>query len=132
MTDDLDFDLLAASLRADTRDLAAFVEALAAKLEGALPAATRVARRSRGLLSREKRVAVLEVDLGEERYLLDHDQGAVQTRCATAVRGVVLKTEQVALEEWLERLARSIAAEARRSEQGRHALERLLGAAPGA
>jgi len=32
-----DFEMVAASLRADSADLRTFVEALAAKLEGALP-----------------------------------------------------------------------------------------------
>ena len=35
----LDIDLLAASLRADSSDLSAFVESLAAKLEEAMPGA---------------------------------------------------------------------------------------------
>ena len=44
--DDDEFELVAASLRADASDLAAFVEALAVKLEQALPWYTRVHRRS--------------------------------------------------------------------------------------
>ena len=40
-----DLDLLAASLRADAGDLDAFVEALAAKLEAALPGQVEVERR---------------------------------------------------------------------------------------
>jgi hypothetical protein len=44
---------------------------------------------------------------------------------------VVLKNEPIGLEEWVESLARAIAVEARTSEQGRLALERLLGARPG-
>ena len=40
--EDPGFELVAASLRADATDLAAFVEALAVKLEGALPGSVRV------------------------------------------------------------------------------------------
>jgi hypothetical protein len=132
MAGDADFELLAASLRADTRDLSVFVEALASKLEGALPQRTRVSRRSLGLLTRRKQVRRIEVELGEERYALVSDGGALEARRATAVRGVVLKNELLGLEEWVESLARAIAAEARVSEHGRLALERLLGARPGA
>ena len=45
----VDMDLLAASLRADTSDLNAFVESLAAKLEEAVPGAARVDRRRSGM-----------------------------------------------------------------------------------
>jgi hypothetical protein len=47
--DGLGFELLAASLRADETDARAFLAALATKLEGALPAQTRVERVRDGL-----------------------------------------------------------------------------------
>src|SRR5437763_869041 len=62
--EDPGFELVAASLRADATDLAAFVEALAVKLEGALPDSVRVERRG-GLFSREKRVRRLSVVLAD-------------------------------------------------------------------
>src|SRR3954464_7548310 len=64
------FDLDAAGLRADSGDLAAYVEVLARKLEDALPRQTEVRRRSKGFLSREKVVDTIEVTLGEFRYTL--------------------------------------------------------------
>lgn len=124
-----EFELVAASLRADAGDLGAFVEALAVKLEQALPQRTRVRRRSSGLFTKRKQVVQIEVTVGEEDYLLGWQRGAVETRRATRVRGIVLKSEPVPLDQWTEGLARAIAAEARGSEQGRRALERLLGAA---
>ena len=130
MAGDADFELLAASLRADTRDLAVFLEALASKLEGALPQRTRVSRRSRSLFDRRKQVARIEVELGEERYVLRDDGGALEARRARVVGGIVLKNEVLGLEEWIESLARAIAAEARVSERGRLALEQLLGMGP--
>ena len=45
------FDMVAAGLRADAADLDAFVEALAVKLEGALPGRVTIARQG-GLFSR--------------------------------------------------------------------------------
>jgi hypothetical protein len=129
MAGDADFELLAASLRSDTRDLAVFLDVLASKLEGALPQRTRVSRR--GMFARRKQVARIEVELGEERYVLRSDGGALEARRAKAVRGVVLKNELLGLEEWVESLARAIATEARMSEHGRLALERLLGVNPG-
>jgi hypothetical protein len=119
------FDLLAASLRADTRDLRAFVEALATKLEGAFPERVRVERGGR--LS-GRRVRTVAVDLGGDSYELEQDDGRVACRRRTVVRGIALKTEELDLDAWIEALSRDLVDEAERSERGRTALERLLGA----
>ena len=63
-----DFDLVAAELRADQADLGAYVEALAAKLEGALPAHT-VVERERTRLRGPKRVRRIETSLHDRRYI---------------------------------------------------------------
>ena len=44
------------------------------------------------------------------------------------MRGIVLKTEEVPLDVWIDELSRDLAEEAHRSERSRLALERLLGA----
>ena len=122
-----DFDLIAASLRADAADSRGLAEALAVRLETALPTQTRIHRRSRKLLSREKVVKAIEVDAGENRYALAvGDSGALETTRSAAVRGIVLKNDPLPLDEWIDSLARDIAEQARASEQGRQALERLL------
>jgi hypothetical protein len=122
------FELLAASLRADTTDLRAFVEALATKLEGALPQQTEVQRKSAGFLSKEKRVTRISVDMGGTRYELIADGPRVQASKGTSVRGIVLKTEQLPLDGWIDDLSRDLTDQAQNSEQARLALERLLGA----
>ncbi len=124
--DDADIDLLAASLRSSSGDLRTFVEVLAEKLESALPGRVKVERRTVRFLGKEKRVKRVECDLGDLRYLLASEGGAVETRRATAVRGVVLKSEAVPLDAWIDALARDLAIEARSSEQSRVALEQLL------
>jgi hypothetical protein len=127
MPDD-DFDLLAASLRADDADFATFVEVLAVKLEGALPQRTRVVRRRKGMLTLDKRVHRIEVVVEDAKYSADWNGHSLDTRVAKVVRGITLKTDDVPLESWTDGLARSISAEAQQTEQGRRALERLLGA----
>jgi hypothetical protein len=121
-----DFDLSAASLRASSGDLRTFVDVLADKLDRALPGRVNVERRAVRLLSKQKRVTAIELDLGDTRYLLAAQGGAVETRCATAVRGIVLKSAVVPLDAWIDRLLRELAGEARTSEQSRIALEQLL------
>lgn len=117
------FELLAASLRADVADLGAFVEALAVKLAAAFPGDTRVERKGfRG----NGRVETIEVGLGDERYRLESTGRGITTSRARAVRGIVLKNEELGLDEWIESLARDLADTADRSERGRRALEQLL------
>jgi hypothetical protein len=123
---ELDFDLSAASLRASSGDLRSFVEVLADKLDRALPGRVKVERRATRMLSKQKRVTGIELDLGGTRYLLAAQGGAVETRCATAVRGIVLKSAVVPLDTWIDELLRELADEAQTSEQSRLALEQLL------
>ena len=124
--DEHDFDLSAASLRASSGDLRTFVEVLADKLDRALPGRVKVERRPVRLLSKQKHVTAIELDLGGTRFLLAAHDGAVETRCATAVRGIVLKSTVVSLDAWIDSLVRELANEAQTSEQSRLALEQLL------
>ncbi len=121
----VDMDLLAASLRADSSDLSAFVESLAAKLEEAVPGRVRIDRRRSGMFG-PKEVRGLAVDLGDQRLELRTERGAVQTRCSRLSGGIVLKNEVLETDEWLAALSEALAGEARRSETTRKALERLL------
>jgi hypothetical protein len=127
VVDEPGFDLLAAALRADASDLRAFAEALAVKLDQALPEQARVQRRG-GLLSREHRVRSIEVTFGEICYRLDVDGGSLDPCRQRKVRGIVLRTERLALDEWIDGLSRELAALAASSEQSRAALARMLGA----
>lgn len=125
--DDGGFELLSASLRASSGDLKTFVEVLANKLDQALPGRVTVERRAVKRFSKEKRVARIEVALGDNRYIALAQGGALETRCAKAVRGVVLKSEVLSLDAWLEAIGHDLAIEAEASEQSRLALEQLLG-----
>jgi hypothetical protein len=122
----LDIDLLAASLRADATDTATFTEALAVKLEEALPSATRV-ERGRIKMFGPKQVQSINVDAGDERLTLTAGtRGAIETSCARVSGGIVLKTEAIDTDEWLRRLSAALAEQAQRSQTTRQALERLL------
>lgn len=123
---DLSFDLVVSSLRADATDTRSLVEALATKLELALPAETRVDRKAAKLLSRDKQVTGLDVRLGDLSYALRMEGDRAQAKRSKASGGIVIKSEQLSLEAWLEALAETLRAEAQRSESTRLALERLL------
>lgn len=130
MPDELDsplqMELLAASLRSDSTDARAFLEALAAKLAGSLPDQTLVTRHS-GLFSREHPVKEITVTMGDYQYRISRErQGPITTQRAKVVRGIVLKTEQIPMEQWIEELAEALAQIAASSAQARSALERFL------
>jgi hypothetical protein len=119
------FDMVAAGLRADATDLNAFVEALAVKLDGALPGRVAIARRG-GLFSRSKAVREISVDMGDCRYTLASDAGRIETTRRNEVRGIAIKSEHLELDDWIAALSRELEAAARESAEGRQALERLL------
>jgi hypothetical protein len=121
------FDLAASSLRADASDARALAEALASTLCEALPDQTRTRRQGGRLLSREKRLERVEVQLGEETFVLSLAGNKAETSRAKTVRGVVIKRQELSLDAWLEALSEALDAEAQRSETARLSLERLLG-----
>jgi len=124
--EELGFDLLAASLRADSADLAAFAEALAAKLEEALPDRTQVERRGDGMFSRTKHVRVISVRMDHGVYSIVFDGGSASAERRTDVRGVTIKRDALPVDEWIDALSRALAELAARSEQARTSLGRLL------
>ncbi|HEV2458997.1 MAG TPA: hypothetical protein VGS80_11610 [Ktedonobacterales bacterium] len=121
------FELLAASLRADAGDTRAFVEALARKLEDALPRRVHIDRHS-SLFSHEHPVQRIQAQLGEWEYELICGPGsALDARRTHLVRGVALKSEQIDLDEWIDTLSAELAELAQHSAQDHEALRRLLG-----
>jgi hypothetical protein len=121
----LDIDLLAASLRADIGDLGAFVEALAVKLEDAVPGAVSVDRRRDGMFG-PKRVRRIALNAGGQRLELRTDGAAIQTTCSRLSGGIVIKREELDADAWLRALGEALAIQAQSSKSTRQALERLL------
>ena len=121
----LDIEMVTASLRADFGDLGSFVEALAVKLEEAVPGGVRVERRRDGMFG-PKRVRKISVDAGDQRLELTVTGGGVQTHCARLSGGIVLKSEAVDTDAWLTALGQALAVQASRSDTTRRALDRLL------
>jgi hypothetical protein len=120
-----EIDLIMASLRVDTADVATFVEALAVKLEDAIPDSVRVYRWRERLLG-PKFVGKITVDAGDRQLELRRTGSSIQTSCSRTSGGIVLKSEQVSTDEWLTALGEALAEQARRSQATRQALERLL------
>jgi hypothetical protein len=120
-----DFEQLAAGLRADSRDLSTFLEVMADKFTGALPGRVKVEYQG-GMLRRNKQVRRILIQLGEDRFEVAREQGAVLARRVRVVRGIALKTEGLAVDSWLAELSRALVREGQSTSEGRIALERLL------
>lgn len=126
MAEGPDFDLVAAALRADATDLGTFVEVLAGKLAAALPGAVQV-RRAGGLFRRDHPVSDIAVTLGEWRFTLAATPGgAARAERAHTVRGIALKSEELAVDAWLDALLQALAGHAQSSAAAAESLHRLL------
>lgn len=123
--DALSFDVLASSLRQDTRDLAVFSEVLAKKLEQAFPGFVRVERQG-GLFQKNPAVRRIVVTFDPWQYVLEHQRGRVSTSRAKTVRGVAIKTEPLDLNPWIDALSQELVRIANQESQARESLERFL------
>jgi hypothetical protein len=128
-----DVDRLAAALRADSADLDIYARVLTTSLADALPAnMVEIARdqslRDR-LAGRPGVVRSVRVSLGDLSIELATDRSGVPVaRAARAVRGVVISSKPISVEEWTRLLAAGLAERAQESGAARAALSRLLGA----
>jgi len=110
-----EFDLEAAVLRRSQVDLRAFMEALAVRLEGALPQQVSVERRRDGLLSKTSHVAGIEVRTEKAIYTLTLLKGVLTATRAKVVRDVVISTSSVTAAVWLGEVRAEISSLAQKS-----------------
>jgi hypothetical protein len=121
------FELSAAGLRFDGVELSVAVELLARKLEEALPNRTRTERRAKRLLSSQKQVRSIDVELGPWVFSLRDDDGRVEGWREKRVGGIAIRREPLDLSAWIVALTGALQAEAQRSDEARAALAQLLG-----
>jgi len=124
LQDGFAFDLSAAQWRISATDEKAFIEALAVRLEQALPDLVEVTR-SHTLFSKVSPVKTIQVRFDTVEYRLQNQHG-FSTEKAKVVRGIVLKTDAVAFSEWLTDLSSSLEFHAQQHADAREAMERFL------
>ena len=123
-----EFDLSAASLRADGAELAGSIETLAASLEQALGAMVTVERpRVGGFRSKRREVRRIAVSLGEQQFELVSSQEGMRCTRNKVVRAITLSREELGLGDWIAALVEDLSTHAEVSERDRAALEGLLG-----
>ena len=97
-------DLHAAFMRRAAADQPAFIEALAARLEQALPGFVRIEHKKDGLFAKIAHVHTISVDTGAAQYVLEQDHGVLHASCAQGTHGVILKREALTVPQWLDGL----------------------------
>ena len=120
-------DLAAGSVRADQADTQAMLDALAVRLEEALPQMTVVKRRRvGGFRSKRTEVERIALELGDQHYELVQVGGGVQCTRNKVVRGITLKRDEVPIQQWVRELVDEVMRSAAVGEQARVALEGLV------
>lgn len=95
------FDLAAALSRRAAGDTKAFAEALAARLEPALPGRVAVERRRDGLFSSTSHISSIAVRFDEALLVLKAERGGLSAHSAKVVRGVTIGTREMSVADWL-------------------------------
>ena len=122
-----ELDRIATALRVDSSELGYLVEVFAGRLEATLGPAVRVERRSKGFLSREKELRRMVVDLGDDEFVLERDGSRVRALRRKEVRGIVIRSEELAFGAWVTALTARLGDAADGSDATRRALEELGG-----
>ena len=103
-----------------------FLETLAKLLEATLPERVEVTRKG-SLLARSKPVTAIRIELGDYRYAVTAPrQGAPIAQRSLVKRGIVLKTEELPMEDWIAGVGAALDEHARQSESAATALRRFL------
>jgi hypothetical protein len=121
-----DFDLDAAWLRRWGGDLRAFMEALAVRMEGALPGRVEVERRRDGLFSKTSHVRRIAVRGETAIHELVLNNGALTATRRKLVRGVVISSADQSLPDWLREVGEEVSGLARDAAAADAALHDFL------
>jgi hypothetical protein len=121
-----EFDLSAAWIRRAQGDLKAFMEGFAVRLEGAVPGNVTVERKRDGLFSKTSHVVKVSIDIEPNVYSLAIDGSRLSALRAKVVRGVALKSEQMAVPEWLDAVHRDMQALAEHAGAARNVIHDFL------
>ena len=122
----LEADVFAATLAKGLQESQDLLEFLAQKFDGPLSALLTV-KRGGGLFSKVHPVEELTLKFPQFHFQITRDRGgAFRAMILKEVRGVVLKSTPVSVDEWLQRLAQELSTQAEASVNSRQALSRFV------
>jgi hypothetical protein len=99
-----DFDMQAAWLRRFSSDAESSFGQFALRLKEALPQLVTL-KQQKGFFQKTPKLIGLTVDLGENRYALELQNGRLVATVAMIVRGITLSTKTIDPADWFARLA---------------------------
>jgi hypothetical protein len=128
--DALSLDMVTAALRADSADVAVYARVLADSLGDALPPGWVTVERERSMSDRMRgrpgEVSKVAVRLGDKLMTLAVRGGRPSAEICREVRGVVLSSQPVPLQDWAAELAAALMAHAENNAQAAEALRRIV------
>lgn len=120
------FDLHAAFLRRAQSDIRSFLEAFAETLEQSLPGRVEVRRKKDYFFGKAQHVVGITIHLGTNRFVLENSEKGLRLSRSSEVRGVVLKSEELPLPEWLAGLNKELGALSAGMDEAQAALHDFL------
>lgn len=120
-----DLDMAAASLRANGADVQTMLKVLGTQLGETLGDRVTI-ERAGGLFKKSGAVKSLEVSLGDDTLRAEVDHSSVRCTVAHASGGIRIRSEQLDMDRWVQRLLQALQAEAAHSDVARLALERVV------
>ena len=124
-TGDFDLDLLAASLRSDTGDVAVLLRALVSRLSDALGPRLEV-ERAGGRFRKSDEIRRVTIRLGDDQLDAVVDRGALDCTVSRTSGGIRIRSTRVGFADWVRRLLSALKSEAATSQATRSALESLV------
>ncbi len=120
------FDLHAAFLRRARSDIKSFLEAFATLMEQSLPGQVEVRRKKDSLFGKTQHVVGITIHLGANRFELENAGKGLHLSRHHEVRGIVLKSEELPLPDWLAELNKELGALSAGMEDAQAALHDFL------
>ncbi len=117
------FEMLAASLRANSGDIHSWLPVLSHKLAEAFPARSQIFHG--GFFGGGPITGVL-IDLDTWQFSVREEHGRIAAERSQIVRGVALKTERLSIDMWIEKLSLRLAELAAENEREANAIRALL------
>jgi len=116
----VDAEQLAAGMKLDLSNVAAFLHRLAHTMESAFASQTKVQRHGAD-------VTLIEIDLGADQFIARREGHGVVAQHKRVVRGIALKTATHPLDHWATMLHAALAAHANENTRATAALTSLFG-----
>jgi hypothetical protein len=119
--------LAASAVLADTSDVRLMLQSLGRSLQSTLPERVELARRVGGLFRRpSEELSSVTVHLGQDDYVAELAGHGVRCTVGRTSGGVRIRTEELAVQDWLDRLLDALEALAEGNQNARMALQNMI------